>query len=665
MPDVSIVARGPSSLKMRFRPGLVGPPLAEDDFATQAEAEAGIDAEKVMSPLRTKQGGLAWAKSGTWLQDGTGAIARTLDAKLKEFSISVKDFGAVGDGATDDTAAIQRAITFAQTFFAGCIVRFPHSEPHYRCLGTLNITGHGVTLEFETALTRLVFANGTADCIVIDGTSIGGAGVYNLAIRNGLIDHSGKTGGATIKLYKANNVLFDRVQVNNAHQPFDLNVTNNVMLYFCQVNIVANGQYALRWRAPGDGSARSDVLTLFNTVLQCGTTGADGIEWEGQAHTMRIFGGGIIGARDAFVIKNTAASASYYPSFLYAFDFEIDGTTRKVVVGNAGSQMNFIGCDLFCLASAAGPVVDVYPDTGASYTNSWRFEGGRIAGGQGKLVSYNAKNLTMSGVTAAGGANAGSGSAEAIAIGANAADILIVGNNIGSYWGASANHSYAITVASGAVRVFADNNNCYACVTGEMQNNASGASIFLGGGISRTGIATLSFLGTSETRATVAGAVQMRAVNDATGASAQAKWTLATGTANSFRSGSVIDNTGAPYYVVNGGPAIVIEYNDVDTHIWRSNAAVEKGRLDTSGFKLPTGRAYFVNNIQVVGARDTGWTAMTGTGSKAVLAAAAAGTASAAYTQSDLQGALNRIAALEARLRSLDAALFTHGLIGV
>ncbi|AOO81668.1 hypothetical protein [Bosea vaviloviae] len=55
MPDVSIVARGPSSLKMRFRPGLVGPPLAEDDFATQAEAEAGTDAEKVMSPLRAAQ----------------------------------------------------------------------------------------------------------------------------------------------------------------------------------------------------------------------------------------------------------------------------------------------------------------------------------------------------------------------------------------------------------------------------------------------------------------------------------------------------------------------------------------------------------------------------------------------------------------------------------
>lgn len=60
--------------------------------------------------------------------------------------VSVTDYGAVGDGVTDDTAAIQTALDYANSL-NGCTILFPHGD--YLCNGTLTLSGTPIGISIQ------------------------------------------------------------------------------------------------------------------------------------------------------------------------------------------------------------------------------------------------------------------------------------------------------------------------------------------------------------------------------------------------------------------------------------------------------------------------------------------------------------------------------------
>jgi len=76
-----------------------------------------IDAAEIDPFIRSELADTSGASLVGYLSPETGAINRTVEEELNDLAVSVKRFGAVGDGVADDTAAIQAALNASVSVF--------------------------------------------------------------------------------------------------------------------------------------------------------------------------------------------------------------------------------------------------------------------------------------------------------------------------------------------------------------------------------------------------------------------------------------------------------------------------------------------------------------------------------------------------------------------
>lgn len=143
------------------------------------------DLNSILTAIQTSTGGI----DGKFIDSGASAVARTIQAKFAEVQVSVKDFGAVGNGIADDTTAIQGAINRVIALGGGTV--FVPSGTYLTSLA-LSVTGGTCTIAGTgSEVTTIRLTNATANLFSIAAT--GGLRLQGLSLR-----HSSSTTGAAI-----------------------------------------------------------------------------------------------------------------------------------------------------------------------------------------------------------------------------------------------------------------------------------------------------------------------------------------------------------------------------------------------------------------------------------------------------------------------------------
>ena len=391
---------------------------------TSSAAALGLD---LLSGSSTKG-----TKLVTFLQTGTGAVARLLQSKLSDV-LSVRDFGATGDGVTDDTAAIQAAITAAQAR-AGAEVYFPPREPgqYYKITAPLKITAPVKLRGAGASAVQLIAPAGAIasgsymldiDCLAGDNVehiTVEGMTIRSLdAVPNGIrLKNAGECDFSDVRVYNvANGLSIDGTRCfSNTFTRFVCYSITNAGLRFLST-FAGGGQFTFKgctflgaYGVQIPAGALTDTLVFEGCNFEQCTTRA--MQINGTAQGVTLLGG-----------RGEAGSGS---------GFEFAPTSSHEVVG-----LTITGMSYYNGTVAAVPII-----LGTSAGTGGRVRGFSITGnrvGYAGLTYF----VQMYAEAQSGfiGGNHFSEVTTAV-VSANRAGVLVVGNENGAgrlpeYWGAN------------------------------------------------------------------------------------------------------------------------------------------------------------------------------------------------------------------------------------
>ena len=258
-----------------------------------------------------------------FLQSGTGAVGRTVQAKIQD-GVSVKDFGAKGDGATDDTAAINAAETAVNAAGGGVLI-FPDGGVYM--VNNLGLTKKSsVDWAMGGATIKALAQTFTAPVGLVNGNTLS-----NFRIRDGILDTSQMVVSglvSTISLENCSNYAIEGCQLTGV-QVFGIShnggsqftIKDNIITKAAAANTQNQGiLISVAAAISTNGLIQGNVLSNTGMDISASFTIIDGNNISGW-----MFGGGI------------TTEISAHCSFLTI--------TNNICINGTGTDVNSTDCE--------------------------------------------------------------------------------------------------------------------------------------------------------------------------------------------------------------------------------------------------------------------------------------------------------------------------------
>ena len=404
----------------------------------------------------------------SYSQGSTGHVTRTVETRLRDH-VSVLDFGAVGDGVADDTAAIQAALNTG-----ALAVYFPATASGYRVTTTLTVSTSSQVLYGDGMYASYInLASHSFD--VVEITAVGNVQIRNL----GAINFGSATSGYFINASVPYNVVFENIYTNGLHSGILCGTIGSSLgaassaIRGCKLNNIA--------KLTGYGIIKrgtSEIFDVIDTVIgRLGTTvladnAAAGILLQGGA-AINLENLEITGAGTPLLIQPNADNVSHITLDRVWCD---SSSSNGMTVDGSSGVVTDLRANQSWFSSCAGDGIRIIGnarDVKVNGNNQIHSNlGGGIVTGAGSLNGLSIQGNSI-------GGNGGNG----IVIAGGTNSFTIQNNQIGtsSVFAANAN---GIVLSAGATDNFVISGNSLQGNTGSaLINNATGTTARIDGNL--------------------------------------------------------------------------------------------------------------------------------------------------------------------------------------